>query len=66
MLKQYQQHVAKSFTLKMSQVMKDFTLHERVPLAVPEVAEKEERLVQKGLIKSGEHYGKRQDNEEES
>ena len=46
--------------------MKDFTLHDRVPLAVPEIAGKEARLVLRSEVVDGKYYGAEQEQVEES
>ena len=38
--------------------MKDFTLHDRVPLAIPDVAENQSRFVRKKDVVDGKYYNK--------
>ena len=50
----YQQQVAKSFKIKSSQVVKDFTLHGRYPSAIPHVLNK--LFVKKESIMDSSYY----------
>ena len=51
--------MGKSFRLKLSQVVKDLTLHGRVPVAIPAIIQHEMRssLISRGELEDGSYYG---------
>ena len=56
-LMSYQQQVAKSFRLRLSQVMKDLTLQQRLPVAIPALIQQQMKtmLVQRAEFEQASH-----------
>lgn len=61
---QYQVNVSKSFTINLAQLTKDFTLHERVPVALPSVIRQMQNYASKEDIVSGKYYHQNEADEE--